>query len=228
MSRFLAPCSDRAATASILRVYRPAVVAGIPSTAAWYGEAGDLCQTVADGTGLPVEVVAGVLAAVSPLNSWGANVNLAVKIIRHHLAGDVLLTGYLGTGLRKAAAILAGEDVATTLNSPKITNFWRCIASRGTDADAVCIDRHAWDIVTNTRHRDGADRGDDRLPVRPSINGARYAWAADAYRRAAVIASREQGRQVTASEVQAVTWMAWRARYWTPGAFDGHTLSGER
>ena len=64
------------------------------------------------------------------------------------------------------------------------------------------VDRHAWDIYTNTRLN----------PTR--VTDKRYREAADAYRRAAKILG------TTPSRVQSVTWVAWRRRYWAEGAFD--------
>jgi len=225
MARFTAPITDALATRNITTLYRLAIADGIVTGIGWYADAQRIADALATRYGVTLAQAAGVIAATSPLNSWGANVNLAGRILADHAEGITTTAGYLGTGLRKAAAILSGADIPTTLNSPKITNFWACIVSGGTDLDAVCIDRHAWDIVTNTRHRDDAISGDESLPVRPGITGTRYAWAADGYRRAARILSREMGRPVAASEVQAVTWIAWRRNYWAPGAFDGHALS---
>jgi len=229
-ARFTAPISDRAATANVTRLFRAATPEHREAGTTWYADAQTIAFALAEAyrpEGVGYLQVCGVLAAVSPLNSWGANVNLAARIVREHAENNhTVTTGYLGTGLRKAAAILAGENIETVLNSPKITNFYACIAGAGMDSEAVCIDRHAWDIAVNTRHRDGAGEGDVRLPVRPSITGARYAWAAGAYVRAAAILSAETGTRISPAQVQAVTWLTWRRRFWAAGAFDQHTLSG--
>jgi hypothetical protein len=176
----------------------------------WYDAAYLVADTFAVKHGLSIQQTAGVLAAVSPLNSWGANVNLAARILD---AGG-LTSGYIPLGLRKADAILAGADVRATLNGAKITNFYDCIVLRG-QTDAVCVDRHAFDLAVNVRHTED---------TRPTLgSGKRYNDLVSAYQRAAVILSRG-GERVYAAQVQAVTWVTWRQRFWAAGAFDLHAV----
>jgi hypothetical protein len=75
----------------------------------------------------------------------------------------------------------------------KTGNFYRCIVDP-TDAEAVCIDRHAHDIAVGRPYGD-ADRG-------LSAKG-RYAVLSLAYRNAAAKLG------VLPSVLQATTWVVW-------------------
>jgi hypothetical protein len=70
------------------------------------------------------------------------------------------------------------------------------------ESDAVVVDRHAFDIavgrVTNNETRYALGR-----------KGV-YGSFAKAYVRAAKTIARETGMDVSASQVQAVTWTVWR------------------
>lgn len=197
-------------TAHITRLFRTATPEQIAAGLDWYRDAHTFATDIAERYSVPLSVAAGVIAAVSPLQSWGANKKLAERII----AAGGLKTGYLKTGLSKADKILAGGDAATILNGEKITAFYFSILSAG-QSDTVCIDRHSWSLAVN--HRYSESTGD----TIPSLKGKRYALAADAHRRAAVILSKEYGQAISAVQVQAVCWTLWRLKFWSVGAFDG-------
>lgn len=196
-----------ASTRNVTRVFRLASAEHRTAGLDWYAVANDTAKEFAATYGVTVEVAAGVIAATSPLNSWGANVKIARRMIQ---SGGTLDSGYLGVGLAKARRIMAGEDVLSVLTSDKVRAFYNNIVSRGMSAD-VTIDRHAFDIAVNVRHNDD---------TRPNIGKARYRETVEVYRRAARILSREAGEEISAAQVQAITWVAWRARYWSEGAFD--------
>jgi hypothetical protein len=86
-------------------------------------------------------------------------------------------------------------------SAAKTRNFYVAILSRG--VDGIVIDRHAIDVATNRRHTDA---------TRPALTPKRYEQYAAVYRRAAVILSDEFG-PVTPSQVQGVTWEAWRLEH---------------
>lgn len=191
---------------NITRLFRTATTAQIVAGTEWYADAHAFATKLADTYNVPLTVAAGVLAAVSPLQSWGANKALAERIV----AAGGLDSGYLTVGLDKAKRILKGADVLTVLNGEKISNFYLSIVSQG--AEGVCIDRHSWSLSVNHRYAEGNI---------PSLKGKRYAAAADAHRRAAVILSKEYGIPLSAAQIQAVCWTLWRNKFWSVGAFDG-------
>ena len=203
--------TGKISTRNVTRVFRLATEAQIAAGLDWYTDAHSVAQTMATAHGVSVAQAAGIIAALSPLNSWGANVNLANRLI----ASGGLTSGYLGVGLHKANAILAGTDPLVVLTSSKVRAFYLGILTQG-ETDAVCIDRHAYDVASGTRHND---------QTRPTVSGKRYADAAEAYKRAARILSRETGETLSAAQVQAITWKAWRERYWAAGAWDAHTVA---
>lgn len=195
-------------TANVTRIFREASDSHMARGLAWYADANEVATALAVKNGVSVDVAAGVIAALSPLNGWGSNVNLAARFLA---TPGGLTSGYMGLGLSKARAIVAGADIVSTLNGDKISNFYRCIAAAG-ETDAVCIDRHALSLAVNTRYSEGN---------LPRVKGKAYAAIADVYKRATPILSREFG-PLHAAQIQAVTWLAWRARFWSDGAFDSH------
>jgi hypothetical protein len=191
-------------TRNITRLFRTATPVEIETGAEWYADAHRIAGALAAKYGVTVAVAAGVIAAVSPLNSWGSNLNLAGRILE---AGG-LTSGYLKVGLAKATAILNGADIESTLNGEKIVNFYRGIATAG--RSGVTIDRHSYALAAGVRGET------------PTLKGKRYAAVAAAYVRAAKILSKEYGQLFTPAQVQSVTWVLHRRQYWSDGAFDGH------
>lgn len=200
--------SNKISARNITRLYRAATNEQRNAGAEWYRDAYTITVALAERHGYTVEQVAGVIAALSPLKSWGDNVNLAARAIR----GGRLDSGAFKNSVDKVNKILAGIPAHEVLGGNKVRAFWHCIASAG-QTTAVCVDRHAFDAATNTRHTD---------ETRPRLSDKRYREIADAYIRAAEILSRESGVLITPSAVQATVWLVWRAKFWAEGAFDSH------
>ena len=196
-------------TRNVTRVFRGATADDIDHGTQWYVRAHGIAVQLSNAYGIDLDRVCGIIAALSPQNSWGANVNLANRFC----AAGGLDRGYLPVGLAKGRAILAGADIESTLNGLKIINFYRSILTAG--REGVCIDRHAYAIATNTRLANGAT---------PSLTPTRYAEISQTYQRAARILSNEYGMMLTPAQVQSVTWELWRRRYWATGAFDSFDL----
>jgi len=192
-------------TRNITALFRTATPSEIEAGADWYRDAHEIAVSMAHNYCTTVEVSAGVLAALSPLQSWGANVNLAHRF----LAAGGLDAGYLKANLKKARQILAGAPIEATLSGLKVTNFYRSVITEG--AEGICIDRHAWRVVTGAK----SIAGDI-----PSLSPKRYAEAAECYTRAARILGRETGLDLSPGQVQSVTWTLWRRRWWSVGAWD--------
>lgn len=153
----------------------------------WYRTAHLTATMLADGD---VRKGAGVLAALSPQTSWWLNVELAADAFDASVA-----TRHTRDSCRKANRILRGADPADVLPMRRKTgHFFRCIVNPS-DPDAVCIDRHAYDVAVG-------------IPLGDWLRGlsayGRYELVASAYRLAA------SELDVIPSTVQAVTWVAWR------------------
>lgn len=195
---------------NITAVFRSATPEQIQAGFDWYADARRIAGVFSERYEVSVEVAAGVIAALSPLNSWGNNINLAGRF----LAAGGLDAGYLKANLAKARAILAGAPVEPTLSGLKVTNFYRSILSEG--AEGICIDRHAYALAVNDRSVSNDI---------PSLSPKRYAEVSDCYARAAKILAREYGMPLTPAVVQSITWVVWRARFWAAGAFDGEVVA---
>jgi len=196
-------------TRNITAVFRSADADLIAEGVEWYADARRVADAFAARYAVPVHVSAGVLAALSPLNSWGNNVNLAGRMLA---SGGTLERGYLKANLAKARRIIA-EGSTDALGGLKVNNFYRSIITGG--AEGVTIDRHAWCIAHNDRTRTNSI---------PKLTPKAYAEIAERYRRAALILSREYGMPLSPAVVQAVTWVVWRRRYWGAGAFDTYNV----
>ncbi|SFI80808.1 hypothetical protein SAMN05216275_10543 [Streptosporangium canum] len=171
---------------NILKVWDSATTDQMARGMNWYRTANQLAEMISDGN---VNAGAGVIAALSANKSWGENVKLATRAFAN---GEP--TGHVGDAIRKAARIMSGESPELVLPmDSKTGHFYRCIADP-TDADAICIDRHAHDVAVGERYG-SADRG------LGSKN--RYALLAHVYREAA------QRLGMLPQVVQAVTWVVW-------------------
>jgi len=134
---------------------------------------------------------AGVLAALSPMMGWDSNKKQALRAFQSLTAEGLGLTA----NCIKAERILYGADPLTVLSGNKVRAFYSTILDpKGFDIPV--IDRHAFDIAVG-RVTDDATR---------SLLGKRgvYAEFGAAYVQAAKTAG------VSASQMQAVTWVAWR------------------
>lgn len=179
-------------SARIVDVWRQATVSELVEGMEWYKDAHALAVKLDPAD--PSQA-AGVIAALSPMMPWGRNVNLAVRAY-----ADGSASGALYSSVAKADRILAGERADAVLGGDKVRAFWGVIADP--TSDAVVVDRHAFDIavgrVTNNESRGALGR-----------KGV-YESFARAYVRAAKTISAETGMDVSASQVQAVTWTVWR------------------
>ncbi len=153
----------------------------------WYRDAAE----VADALGLGRRAGAGILAALSPRQSWEGNVKLARRAV-----ADGHATGHLGGACRKVDAILAGADPADVLGRGlKTLAFFAAITDPG-DCSPVVIDRHAFDIAVGHVTSDVERKVLDRV-------GA-YDQVAAAYRTVAA------ARGILPGVLQATVWVAWR------------------
>lgn len=172
---------------NILTVWSIATDKELAEGSRWYGEAHQTASMLADGD---VRTGAGLLAALSPQTAWWLNVELACEAFE---SGDA--RRHTKDSCSKANRILAGIDPSEVLPMERKTgHFYRCILNPYDD-EAVCIDRHAYDVAV------GIPLGDWKRGL--SAHG-RYKLVADCYREAA----RRLGE--LPSTVQAVTWVVWR------------------
>jgi hypothetical protein len=185
----------------ILAVYNLANVADRANGEAWYPVASSIAQTLADSYGVSYIQAVGVIAALSPRNKWERNIADAESLIKVYTvdpesAADVKVCTF-GSNKQKALKILADSNIdadgmLAILSGPKLREFASCIMG---NPEEVCIDGHAYSIWLGDRVT---------LANVPSIGVKLRRQIRADY----VNAARELG--ISAPEVQAVTWCAWR------------------
>ncbi len=186
---------------NIKAIYELASAAEIADGMAWYGVAKSISIVLADQYGVTAAQAVGVLAALSPRNKWTRNVIDAEQLISAFVAAgseQARLTKVCTFGANKAKAIKILESGAETiptileiLSGPKLREFASCIAG----LPDCCIDGHAWCIWQGSRVT-LADVPSIGVKLRREIK-ADYAQAA-------------ADLGLSASELQAITWVTWR------------------
>ena len=200
------PNPNRALTKNISAMLQLASVADIEEGVEWYDRAGRLGQRLADVYGCTLEQSVGVIAALSPNNKWKRNCRDAESCIKAwSLGGDVMGVVCCTYPLMKdkAKRILelkapSREEVAAILNGRKISAFALSILG---EASAVCVDGHAFAIWLG-----------ERVPTTktPSLGKKLYARIAADYCNVAKRSRAICSHDLTAAQVQAVTWVTYR------------------
>lgn len=165
----------------------------------WYATAQQQCADISNLHNVPLNIVVGVVAALSPNNKWERNVTNADQLIAAFLRGDAVESVKVSTyhAMRnKAWSILEAmpDNDATIkiLNGQKIVAFYRCIMGEST----CCVDGHARNIFYGERI--GLTHDKTSIGVKEyRLIAAAYAEAGDAL-------------GFKAYELQAITWVAWR------------------
>ena len=183
---------------------------------AWYAEAYEECRLIADKYDLPIYLVVGAVAALSPNNRWTTNVTNARDLIDAFVNGrdiDSVSVCTYGAMKRKAWSILSErpirlvehdtvivDETKEMLNGRKIVCFYENIMGE----DTCTIDGHARNIAYNER----VNLTDNKT----NIGVKEYANLQEAYRQAAKRCT-VNGRKFKAYELQAVTWVTWRKQH---------------
>tara|TARA_R110000796_G_scaffold227915_1_gene344893 strand:+ start:1050 stop:1634 length:585 start_codon:yes stop_codon:yes gene_type:complete len=187
---------------NINKVFAQVTASELKHGQTWYADAKAACQTMADAYELPLRVVVGVVAALSPTNKWERNLTDADNMLRIFMGGGYVeetMPCTYKTMRDKAWGILTDmpgneDDVAAILNGPKITDFFHCIMGH----DVCVIDGHAW-CIANADRRTMVEVPSIGKKLRKDLQGA--------YSRA----GKKHG--LTAYEMQAATWVAWKRIY---------------
>lgn len=188
---------------NIIKVYDQRTLEEQEQGTSWYRDAQQLCQNIADVYSLPLHVVVGVCAALSPTNRWENNIANTDAMCKAFTEGGYMEEVSVCTynkmkekawSILEVTPVKGIEDewfVAEILKGPKITDFYWCILGTYT----CVIDGHAWCIAN-----------DDRRTMQevPHIGKK--------LRQELQAAYQEAGAKVglTAYQMQAVTWVAWK------------------
>ena len=185
---------------NIIKTFKQANHKEIADGLLWYSAAKDVAQGIADKYQLPLHIVIGVLAALSPTNDWyKSNIRNGDDMCRIFTQGgyveDTKPSTYK-TMRDKAWHILQSmphdlDGVLFILNGPKISDFAQCIAGE----DICVIDGHAWCIANSDRRT---------MQEVPNIGKKLRLELQKAYSKA----GKKHG--ITAYQMQAITWVTWR------------------
>jgi hypothetical protein len=172
----------------------------------WYHDAHHMAKHIANDTGTPMHVMAGLVSNYSPQTHWATNIMTAAKVARTKTPMGGKGEGVLASENQKKAAgrMLDGEHYDKVLAGPKTRAFAHLIEHGGNadDNDShVVIDRHALSVATGRRASDIA------YSYSKLGNKGRYDEASHAYHLAAKRISKKVGHKVSAHQVQAATWL---------------------
>ena len=179
-------------TDNILAIYDSANATQRFTGATWYYDASGIAYDLDRN----IERSAGVIAALSPQLSWLSNVGAAYSLYTDRVPDNVL-----PESVDKALRIMSGESPDSVLGGRKVRSFYRNILLPDAHGP-VTVDRHALAIALGVDPDTARFHGPN--PKVLERIGA-YTYVASAYRGAA----RERGMRP--HEMQAVTWVAWRA-----------------
>jgi hypothetical protein len=187
---------------SILAVFFSASDFETISGAQWYQTAQNAAVTIATRYSVSTDMVAGVIAALSPNNRWERNLRDADALIGAYVLGgysDALQvkTSTYNRNKTKALSILEGAAPLAVLGGLKVRAFYSCIIG----ADEVCIDGHAYAIWRGERISTSST---------PKISAKLYSAIAADYIKTAATINSVLGTTYRAYQVQAITWLVWR------------------
>jgi hypothetical protein len=173
----------------------------------WYSNAYQICESLASKYDVTIDIVAGVISALSPNNKWDSNVIDAEIMLRAYVYempySSVKVATY-SSNKDKAATILDRQlnrkDIIQVLRGNKTVAFFLCIATNGF-SDTPCIDGHAYNIWNGTV---------SNLTDVPKLSNKTFEMIQQSYRDAAVIISNVTGQVHSAAQVQAITWVCYR------------------
>jgi len=150
--------SVRLHTAYIRRWLKRATPKAHAAGRAWYREARRFVQRLADSYGVAPNVVAGIVAALSPRQSWKANKSNTITLVRARVMGDLRCPRVgLGTSRRNAWRIAWGTDPEIVLHGRKTRAFYFNLLGNMThvtvDMWAMKAAGHKTEWLTESQHQ---------------------------------------------------------------------------
>lgn len=188
---------------NILKVYRRATSEDVANGLEWYDRAKRYASIISNLSGVNLNTVVGVMAALSPNNRWERNVRDTERMVWAWVKGEDLSdfkVSCYNTMKAKAWSILEDDltddtDILTRLNGQKIRSFYSNI--RG--LDEVTIDGHAYNIALGIRQGLTSDK--------TNMGKKLYRDMQSTY----VKAAKRVG--VKPHELQAITWTTWKREH---------------
>jgi len=175
----------------------------------WYPSALKISARIGEKYGVSAEVVAGVIAALSPNNRWERNIIDAEAIIKCWRSGgtrtDMTNVKVCTYGKMKQKAIdilLTRVPIVDILKGKKLIEFFNCITNPA--LNDVCIDGHAYSVWFG-----------QRLTMKevPAIGIRLRSQIKQDYRDATCFINEELGEHFTPASIQAITWVTHKRIY---------------
>ena len=175
----------------------------------WYPSALKISARIGEKYGVSAEVVAGVIAALSPNNRWERNIIDAEAIIKCWRSGgtrtDMTNVKVCTYGKMKQKAIdilLTRVPIVDILKGKKLVEFFNCITNPA--LNDVCIDGHAYSVWFG-----------QRLTMKevPAIGIRLRSQIKTDYRDATCFINEELGEHYTPASIQAITWVTHKRIY---------------
>ena len=175
----------------------------------WYASALNIAGRIATKYHTRIELVAGVIASLSPNNRWERNIIDAEAIIKCWSAGgtrtdmlNVKVCTY--TKMKQKAINILTRDlpIVEVLNGKKIVEFFNCITNPM--LNDVCIDGHAYSVWFG-----------QRLTMKqvPAIGKKLRSQIKTDYRDATSFINEELCESYSPADIQAITWVAHKRIY---------------
>ena len=182
---------------NLLNVLEQATSQEVIEGMGWYEQAHEMARTLADQYRLSLDVVAGVIAALSPRSRWERNVVDAERMIAAYASGrdpHAVPVGTFHRNKERAIEILESGTRHGVLSGLKVCDFADSVENPTNGA--VTVDSHAYNAWLGERAiRNGTG---------PRITPKRYRECAEAYKKVAKLYG------IRPSQAQAIIWLAWK------------------
>lgn len=91
----------------------------------WYQDQHTYLKDMSEHFNIPLNVVCGITAVLSPMVSWQQNINMTYHILKFKgkMPGNIKMPGFRGN-IRKAIKIYRTKKIFPSLRGPKVTQFY--------------------------------------------------------------------------------------------------------
>ena len=182
---------------NLLTVFEQATPQEVIEGMTWYDEAHRLACSISDQFGVSLDVVAGVIAALSPRSKWERNIADGRNIIAAQAAGEdpaAIPVTTFNRNKARAIEILQAGTRHGALSGQKVCAFADNIEDPG--GNSVTVDSHAFNAWVGER---AIING-----TGPRITPKRFRECAADYQKVASLYG------IRPSQAQAIIWLVWK------------------
>jgi len=182
---------------NLLNVLEQATPQEVIAGMGWYEQAHEMARTLADQYRLSLDVVAGVIAALSPRSRWERNMVDAERLIAAYVVDEDPMAVPVTTFNRNkecAIRILEAGTRHGVLSGPKVCAFADNIENPS--SNPITVDSHSYNAWIGHRAISSGNG--------PRVTPKRYRECAEAYKNVAKLYG------IRPSQAQAIIWLAWK------------------